>query len=110
MAADQATPSQRVVGSSPTRRTNFRRPQPCPTTAGTLSPDQTTGLVSANLERAVPRSLVVIGDGAAGLEQELQPPADGACTRRCKAYAMTATRSYLWLADRGASPTAARRT
>ena len=28
---DQATPSQRVVGSIPTRRTNFRRLQPCGT-------------------------------------------------------------------------------
>ena len=30
----------------------------------------------------MPRSVVVTGDGAAGLEQELQPPADGARTRR----------------------------
>jgi len=39
-------------------------------------------LVSGNLERAVPRSVVVTGDGAAELEQEPQPPADGARIRR----------------------------
>ena len=38
--------------------------------------------MSGNLKRAVPRSVVVTGDGAAGLERKLQPPADGARTRR----------------------------
>jgi len=52
--ADQATPSQRVVGSTPTRRTKFRRSQPCGPAVRTLSRDQSTGLVSGNLERGPP--------------------------------------------------------
>jgi hypothetical protein len=80
--ADHETPSQRVVGSIPTRRTNSRRSQPWGASAGALSPDQTTALVTGNLERALPRLVVVAGDDAAGLEQKLQPPANGAATCR----------------------------
>ena len=47
---DHATPSQRVGGSIPSRRTHSRRPQPCPPAAGALSRDQNTGLVGVNLE------------------------------------------------------------
>src|SRR3954451_9157614 len=57
--------NQGVVGSIPTRRTNFCRPQPCRPPAEALSRDQATGLVSGNLERAVPGSVVITGDGAA---------------------------------------------
>ena len=46
--ADHATPSQRVVGSTPTRRTSFRRPWACRQAAGAVSRDRTTGLVSGN--------------------------------------------------------------
>ena len=52
---DHATPSQRVVGSTPTRRTNSRRPQPCQPAARALSCDRSTGLVSGNLERGTAR-------------------------------------------------------
>jgi hypothetical protein len=40
--------NQRVVGSTPTRRTSFRRRQPCRPAEGALSRDQTTGMVSGN--------------------------------------------------------------
>src|SRR3954447_21094444 len=40
--------NQRVVGSIPTRRTDFRRPQRCRSAVGALSRDRTTG-VSGNL-------------------------------------------------------------
>ena len=56
--SDHATPSQRVVGSTPTRRTNLCRPQACWPAAGALSYDQSTGLVNRNLERGVPWSVV----------------------------------------------------
>src|SRR5215212_6475634 len=45
-------PLASVVGSTPTRRTHFRRPQPCRPAAGALNRDQTTGFVNGNLERA----------------------------------------------------------
>jgi len=50
---DHATPSQRVVGSIPTRRTSFRRSQLLPPTEEALSRDRTTGLVSGNQARCV---------------------------------------------------------
>src|SRR5687767_7755235 len=99
--ADHATPSQRVVGSTPTRRTNSRRPQPCRRSAGALSPDQTTGLVSGNPERAVPRSVVVTGDGAAGARAEAGPRTAPAFIVS-RAHAMTATSSCPRPAGRGA--------
>jgi hypothetical protein len=49
--ADQATPSQRIVGSSPTRRPDSRTSQPYQPAEGVLSRDRTSRLVSGNLER-----------------------------------------------------------
>jgi hypothetical protein len=45
---DHLTRNQRVVGSTPTRRTSFRRPWACGQAAGAVSRDRTTGLVSGN--------------------------------------------------------------
>jgi hypothetical protein len=68
MAADHATPSQRVVGSTPTRRTDFRRPRPCRPAEQALSRDRTTSWVSGNLKRGA-----VIGAAVGGGASAITP-------------------------------------
>src|SRR5688572_16651761 len=46
---DHETASQRVVGSIPTRRTDFPRSKPCLPAGRVLNRDRSTGLVSGNL-------------------------------------------------------------
>ena len=65
---DQATPSQRVVGSTPTRRTNFRRPPPCRPAEEARSRDQTTGLVNGNLEHGAALRAVAGDDEVVALQ------------------------------------------